>query len=237
MKLVTAPVPRPLAKRRQTTKKAWSTIGSAAARASSREAGADVERDAAAPVGAQEQAGERHEQRHEPVHERPPSAGDDPVLADAPEDHRETDDAAERVAGGGRAVAVEGGERARREARRRGARQPPERGRRARPPPSRGALSGSPPASCAAAQPLASRPSRSAGTATSPRASRVGREDAAEASLRPGRARGSAGRRPGRAGGEDEHEEDAVGGEEAVRLDAAPELARDHDPRRPPKGR
>ena len=35
MKLVTAPVASPLAKRRQTTKKAWSTIGSAAARASS----------------------------------------------------------------------------------------------------------------------------------------------------------------------------------------------------------
>ena len=35
MKLVTAPVPRSLAKRRQTTKNACSTIGSAAARASS----------------------------------------------------------------------------------------------------------------------------------------------------------------------------------------------------------
>ena len=35
MKLVTAPVPRPVAKRRQTTKKAWSAIGRAAARASS----------------------------------------------------------------------------------------------------------------------------------------------------------------------------------------------------------
>ena len=31
------------------------------------------------------------------------------------------------------------------------------------------------------------------------------------------------------AGGEDEDEEDAVGGEEPVRLDAAPELPRDHD--------
>ena len=35
VKLVTAPVPRSLAKRRQTTKSACSTIGSAAARASS----------------------------------------------------------------------------------------------------------------------------------------------------------------------------------------------------------
>ena len=53
------------------------------------------------------------EQRHDPVHERPPGARDDAVLVHPPEDHRQADDAAERVAGGSGAVAVEGGEPAR----------------------------------------------------------------------------------------------------------------------------
>ena len=49
MKLVTAPVPSSLAKRRQTTKNACSTIGSAAARASSAQPRADARAAATRP--------------------------------------------------------------------------------------------------------------------------------------------------------------------------------------------
>ena len=90
MKLVTAPVPRSLAKRRQTTKNACSASGSAAARASSAEPRTDRERPKRVPSArSKHERDERHGERDGGVQERAPGARDDPVLADPPEDQRE----------------------------------------------------------------------------------------------------------------------------------------------------
>ena len=79
------------------------------------EARADVERDTPSPIGTQHNAVSGTRSVTTPFTSVPPGARDDAVLADPPEDHRQADDAPERVAGGRGAVAVEGGERARRE--------------------------------------------------------------------------------------------------------------------------
>ena len=228
MKLVTAPVPRPLAKRRQTTKKAWSTIGRVAARARSVKRTRTSSGTRRPPVGPQRERDQRDRERDDAVRERPPGAGDDAVLVDAPEDHGEAEHAAERVGRGRRPVAVVGGEGTRAEGREelrdgRG-HEVDER--------LRGGLL------CAlreARRQLRGRPvvredaERERRHRDDPEREPVGAEDAPEGAVLAGAREHGQDGDPHRARREHEDEEDGVGREEAVRHRIAAELARDDD--------
>ena len=228
VKLVTAPVPRSLAKRRQTTKNACSTIGSAAARASSASLAPTASGRNAPQWARSIERCEWHGERDGGVQERSPGARDDPVLADPPEDQPEAEHAAERVAGRRRAVAVVGGERAGgerceemgdgggdEEDERVGRRLARARRQSARELPGRPVV-----------REHAERERRHGDRRDG---ERVGREHGAErafvAGARERRQHGDT----DRTRGQHDHEEDAVGGEEPVRLGAAAELACDHD--------
>ena len=228
MKLVTAPVPRSLTKRRQTTKSACSAIASEEARASS------PRRASTASVARRPHSARRRSAVSgtasvtTPFSERAPRARDDPVLVDPPEDEREAQHAPERVAGSGGRIAVVRGEpaRAERSEQVRDGRGDEEhegfggdvlRARRQ----AGGQLSGTP-----VAREDRQRERR---RRDDPDRERVRGEEAPERAFGAGAGELREHRRAHRARRQDEHEEDAVGGEEPVRLHAAADLSRDHD--------
>ena len=188
----------------------------------------DVERPSPPPLGADRQRRQGDSERDGAVHERPPGADDDPVLVDPPEDHGQAERAAERIARGGRRVAVVRGQRARAERREQlrhgGGNEEDERVRRC-------LLR----ASREPAHELGGRPvvgehaDRERGDGDRGEREGVRPEDARERAVLAGAREGRHDGDANRARRKHEDEEDGIGREEAVGHDGAAELARDDD--------